>query len=117
MILDKEMLFADDLAYGGTPEILDLGPVNAGKGEPIRVFFTTNTALTACTGIIVTHDDNGDVDEDLMTWDNADVAVVGTYEFHLPSTTKRYVTIALEGTVSAGTFSSGIVLGGVQTNK
>ena len=117
MILDKDMLFADSLAYGGTPEVLDLGPVNSGKGEPIRVFFTTETALTGCTGIVVLDDDNGDADEPLMTLDGSDYAVVGTYEFHLPMSTKRYVTIALEGTVSAGAFSAGIVLGGVQTNK
>lgn len=115
MILDNTLLFADSLAYGGTPTVLDLGGTGRGKGNPIKCFFTTEVALTGCTGIIVTDGATSSPADALLTLDEADYAAVGTYEFYLPSTVNRYVTIALEGTVSAGQYSSGIVMEGVQS--
>lgn len=110
MLLDNDLLFADSLAYNGTPEVLDLGNAFAGPGKPIKCFFNTEVALTGCTGIIVTDGATSAAADDLMTLDDTIYAAVGLYEFHLPAATLRYVTIALEGTVSAGQFSAGIVM-------
>ena len=109
MLLDNDLLFADDLAYGGTPTVLDLGNAGAGKGKPVKCFFTTHTALTGCTGVIITDGATSTAADVLTTLDASDFAAVGTYEFHLPASVNRYVKIALEGTVSAGTYSAGIV--------
>lgn len=110
MILDNDMLFADSLAYNGTTTVLDLGGTGKGKGQPIKCFFTTEAALTGCTGIVVVDGATSSPADALITLDESDYAAVGTYEFYLPATTNRYVDISLEGTVSAGTFSAGIVL-------
>lgn len=109
MLLDNDLLWADDLAYNGTPTVLDLGNAGSGKGKPIKCFFTTSVALTGCTGVVITDGATSTAADDLMTLDPNDFASVGTYEFHLPASVNRYVKIALEGTVSAGTFSAGIV--------
>ena len=114
MILDKEVLFADNLAYGGTPEIIDLGAVRPGPGEPIKGFIIGLTTLTACTGFSILDDADGNADEALMTV--VDIPNTTPIEFTLPSNTKRYVTIALTGSVSAGTFTAGLILPGAQTN-
>lgn len=110
MLLDKELLFADSIAYNATPAVIDLGASGKGKGKPIKCFFTTEVALTGCTGIILLDGATSSPADALMTLDESDYAVVGTYEFYLPATVNRYVTIDLEGTVSAGQFSAGIVM-------
>jgi len=116
MLLDNETLWADSLAYNGTPDVLDLGNTTAGTGQPIKCFFTTEVALTGCTGLVITDGATSAAADVLMTLDESDFAAVGTYEFYLPASVNQYVKIALEGTVSAGTFSAGIVMD-VQTNK
>ena len=115
MILDKNTLWADSLAYGGTPEVLDLGNAAPGPGQPIKCFFTTESALTGCTGVVFLDDADGNADEPLFTLDPSVFAAVGTHEFYLPSMTQQHITLALEGTVSAGVFSAGIVMD-AQTN-
>lgn len=115
MILDKEVLFADSLAHDGTPEVLDLGVVSPGPGKPITCFFTTEATLTGATAIAVLDDPDGDADEALITIE-AVPAAGETIQFQLPSDCQQHVTIALSGTTSAGTYSCGIVLEGVQTN-
>ena len=116
MILDKDTLFADSLAYNGTTTVLDLGNAGAGPGEPIRCFFATEATLTGCTGLVITDGATASAADDLMTLDDP-LSAVGIVEFMLPSKTQRYVKITLEGTVSAGSFSAGISLAGVQTSK
>jgi len=115
MILDNETMFADSLAYGGTPETIDLGAVRPGPGEPIKCFFTTEATLTACTAINVLDAAVLPADEVVLTI-TPPPAIGDTVEFELPSSVLRYVTIALVGSVSAGSYSAGIVLPGVQTN-
>ena len=115
MILDNNTMFADELAYGGTPTELDLGNASPGAGNPIRCFFTTHVALTGCTDIAVLNAAVTPADEALI--ELGQVPAAGeTIEFTLPSDTMQIVTIDLIGTVSAGSYSCGIVLPGVQTN-
>jgi hypothetical protein len=116
MILDKETLFADALAFGGTPEELDLGTVRPGPGQPIKCFFTTHAALTGCTAVNVLDAAVSPADEVVLTV-TPPPAAGDTVEFELPSTVLQFVTIDLVGTVSAGSYSCGIVLPGVQTNQ
>ena len=114
MILDNDTLFADKLAFGGTPETLDLGAVRPGPGKALKCFFSVHEALTAGTGIQVLDAAAAPADEPLELIEGMP-AEGETIEFTLPSTTLQFVTIALVGTVSAGNYSSGIVMD-VQTN-
>jgi len=116
MILDKLNMFADALAYGGTPTTIDLGSVRPGPGEPIKCFFTTLTTLTACTAINVLDAAVLPADEVVLTI-TPPPAAGDTVEFELPSTVLQFVTLALVGSVSAGTYTAGIVMPGVQTNN
>ena len=115
MFLDNEVLWADALAYGGTPTVLDLGSTSPATGKPINCFITTLTALTGCTGLVITDGATNSAADDLMTLDDP-MAAVGTVYFTLPAKTLRFVKITLEGTVSAGTFTAGVMLDGAQTN-
>ena len=118
MLLDKDVLFADSLAFGGVPAELDLGNAAAGPGKPIKCFFTTEVFLAGCAGIILIDGPIvGGAVNVLMTLNQNIFATVGTYEFEIPATVDQFVTIALEGIVTAGQYSSGIVLEGVQLSK
>jgi hypothetical protein len=108
-------MFADALAFGGTPTVLDLGTTSPGTGKPIRCFISTLTALTGCTGLIVTDGATVTAADALVTFDDP-IAAVGTLYFTLPAKTQRYVKIALEGTVLAGTYTAGVHFNGAQTN-
>ena len=116
MILDKEVMYADELAYDGVPEEIDLGAVNPGPGQPIKIFVQGSADLADCTGFNV-------LDSATATADTVAMTVVADLigkivEVELPSHIKQFTTIALtSGTaVSAGSFSAGIVMPGVQTN-
>jgi len=114
MILDNDTLFAEDAAFGDTPVILDLGNSTSGPGEKLKCFFQGSSDLAGVTGIDVLSDDNATPVATVLSvvGDPADKIT----EFELPNTIGRYVTIALAGAPSVGTFTSGIVLPGVQTN-
>lgn len=115
MILDKEVLFADALAYDGTPESLDLETVRPGPGEPIKCFIIGSATLAGCTGISILDAAVLPADEPVMTV--VDNPAGKTIEFQLPSNILQFVTIALTGTVTAGSFTSGIILPSAQTNE
>jgi len=117
MILDNDLLWADSLAFGGVPTVLDLGNAGVGPGQPIKCFFTTEVALAGVTGVILTTGATNVAADDLITLDSSIFAAVGTYEFDLPSNTKQFVKLALEGVPAAGQFSAGVVLPGVQSNS
>lgn len=114
MILDKETLFADVAAFDDTPATIDLGAIRPGPGKAIKCFFTTHTVLTAATGIQLLDAAVLPADENLELI--TPIPAVGeTIEFSIPSSALQFVTIAIAGVVSAGTYSSGIVMD-VQTN-
>lgn len=116
MILDKDTLWADDLAHNSTAEVLDLGSVRPGPGEKLKCFIQ-GASLAGVTGVTIDH---GDADNSLSTLVtlayDADALNAGPIEFLLPSDIKRYVQLVLTGTTSAGTWTAGIVMEGVQTN-
>ena len=114
MILDNETLFADQAAFGDTPVTLDLGAVRPGPGKALKCFFTTHTVLTGATGIQLNDAAVLPADEALELIEG--IPGVGeTIEFSVPSTCLQFLTMALGGTASAGTYSAGIVMD-VQTN-
>jgi len=113
MILDNEVMFGDAAAYNAGVEI-DLGSVRPGPGNPIKCFFTTLTTLTDCTAIAVLDAPHTVPDEALMTIGGVPAAGE-TIEFELPSDTQQFVILSLTA-ASAGTFTAGVVLPGVQTN-
>lgn len=115
MILDKNAMWADALAHDGTDPVLDLGVVRPGPGEPVKCFISGSSTLAGCTGFVIT-------DGATVTAADAHTTVVATLagktvEFELPSDIARYVKIALVGTTSAGTWTAGVVLPGIQTNQ
>ena len=114
MILDKEVLFADALAHDGSPEEIDLGSVRPGPGKPIKGFITGSADLAGCTGFSILDADVSPADEAVL--DITDDPAGQTIEFELPSNILQFVTIALAGTTSAGSFTAGLVLCGNQTN-
>lgn len=115
MILDYETLFADKLAYGGTPVTLDLGAIRPGPGKPLKCFFAAHAVMTSMTALTVLDASVAPADEPLMTVAATAPAAGTLFEFELPSTTQQFVTIAVTG-AAAGNYSCGIVLEGNQTN-
>ena len=113
MILDKNTLFADGLAHNGTPTVIDLQAIGAGKGEPVRLFFQGSSDLAACTGVVITDGATNAAADALISWT---CTLAGkTVEITLPSDVARYVTADLIGTTTAGTWTGGVVMDGVQT--
>lgn len=113
MILDKNTLFADGLAHDGTPTVIDLQAIGVGKGEPVRLFFRGSSDLAACTGVVITDGATNSAADALISWT---CTLAGkTLEISLPSDVARYVKADLIGTTSAGTWTGGVVMDGVQT--
>ena len=114
MILDALTLFADKLAYNGTPVVVDLKTAKAGPGNPLTIFVTGSPDLAGATGIVITDGATNAAANALI----AHTATLAgkTLQFELPSDVGRYVKVALQGSPSAGTWSAGIVLPGIQTN-
>lgn len=117
MILDKDTMWANGLAHGGTVTEIDLQTVRPGPGEPIRCF-VHGVGLVGATGIAITDGAATGSLASLMTLPMTAAEMnAGPIEFMLPAECKRYVEVNLTGTTSAGTWSAGIVLAGVQTNR
>ena len=112
MILDKECMVADDLAYNGTADTLDTERVSPGPGQPIKMF-VQGSGLSGATGLTITDSADGST----FAAHSTIVAdfVSGLVEFELRSDVARYVKFALTGTVTAGTWNCGVVLPGNQT--
>ena len=116
MILDKFMLWADDLAHNGTVTELDLGAAEPGKGEPIECFIQ-GTSMAGVTAVVIS---SGSTSGSLTTTVTHAITAAeinaGPVRFYLPMDVGRYVSIALTG-ASAGTWTAGIVLGSTQTAR
>ena len=116
MIYDNETMFASALAHDGTPTVVDMGSTKPGPGRPITVFVQGND-LAGATGLTIT-DGATDTAADALTTITASAAELNAgLQFELPSTTARYVKVALAGSTSAGTWTAGVVLDRGQTNK
>ena len=116
MIMDKNMLAADALAYDGTPTVLDLGTVGPGPGKPVRCFAQGSATLNASTGLTIT---DGITDTAATAYET----IVGTLdaggylEFTLRSDVARYLKISLAGSPDAGAWTAGILMESGQTNR
>ena len=114
MILDKDTMFANDLAYNGSPSVVDLGSVKPARGGEFQIFVTGSSDLAGVTGITIT-DGATSAAADAFASHTATLAGK-TIKFTVPSDIARYMKVALAGTPSAGSWSAGVVLPGVQTN-
>lgn len=117
MILDAQLLCADDLAHGGTVSAINLGAVTPGPGERIRCFAIGNGSLAGATGLAVTDCDTvgGSYTALLSITCTAAELNDGIY-FELPNNARQFLKIALVGTTSAGAWTAGVKLAGDQTN-
>lgn len=118
MYIDKLAVFADDLAFDGTPEELDSLNVRPGPGVPITMY-ATGENMAGCTGINIRDKANsGDSFATRMTVNfTAAELNAGPIQITLPSNIKRYLTISLAGTATAGTYTAAISMTGIQTAK
>lgn len=120
MFLDNSLMIADALAHDGTPTVIDLGaPVTGdygvGPGEPVRLMISGSSDLAGCTGFVMTDGATVAAADPLET---RTVDLVGKVrEIILPTSVGRYLKIDLQGTTSAGTWTCGVVVEGVQTNR
>lgn len=114
MLMDKLSLFADDLAYGGTPTALDLGTTMPQKGRMLEIWIM-GTSMAGVTGVTL-NDGTTSSPATARATVNFTAAQMnnGPIRFSVPSNTQRYVTLALIGTVTAGTWSAGVTIGGAQ---
>jgi len=113
MILDNEATFAHQQAYGtAAGTYIDLGVTRPGPGQPIKCFIQGN-GLTGATGFTIT---DGTTSSAADAHSTIVASIVDDiFEFELPSDIARYVNVTVTGTLSAGTWSAGIVMAGVQT--
>ena len=117
MILDKQVLIADDQAYStAASDVLDLETVRPGPGQPVKMFIQGSSDLATCTGFTVTDAATDTAGDDLLT--HVGTVAGKIIEFELPSDVARYikVTITTGTSLSAGSWTCGVVLPGVQTN-
>ena len=116
MILDKETLFADDIAVDGTPVDIDTGVDDfpgPGPGQPLKLFVSVTEGTTGATGVSLQDSDDGSSFSALFTWTGDPAG--RTVELTVPSDARRHLRLNIAGTVSGGNWSAGIVLPGVQT--
>ena len=108
MILDYNTMFANDLAYNGTPTVIDLGATKMGPGRPIRIFVNGSSTLAGATGVTITDGPTNSAANALVTY-TCTLAGKLVY-FDLPPDVDQYVKVALAGSPSAGTWSAGLVM-------
>ena len=120
MIMDKTQMFADDLAHNGTVTEVDLGNAEAGRGEPLEIFFQGHSLTTAGTITVnfQTSATSGsghatDASFALLTAAEANAGITITVPAN--AGIKRYALLALVAT-TGGTFTAGITLRGSQNN-
>lgn len=115
MFQDAKEMFATDLAYGGTPEVVDLKTTAAGPGRPLRVQFNGN-GLAGTTGVKLVHGTTSSPATDLVEFDFSAAELNAGVTFTVPQTVDRYITIALVGSSTAGTYTAGMACQEGQTN-
>ena len=116
MIFDNETMFADDLAYGGSPSVVDMGMTYPGPGRKIRIYVQGNGSLAGATGLTITDGATNSASDSLMSITASAAELNAGIVFTLPNTHARYVKIVLAGTPSAGAWTAGVVLDDEQTN-
>lgn len=112
MILDNDLLAADDLAWDGTPTVLDLQAVGIGPGEPVTIF-AQGSATFDPAGLTITDGTTDTAATAFLIW--ACTLAGKVLHLTLPSDVARYIKISATAGGSAGTWTAGIVLPGVQS--
>lgn len=116
MQYDAKTMFADALAYGGTPTAVDLKTTKAGPGKPLQIHVQGHS-LAGITGVKVDHGATSSPTTDLLEVDISSTLLnTEGLTLTLPDTVLRYVVVSLVGTGSAGTWTSGITLSAGQSS-
>lgn len=109
MILDYNTMFANDLAYNGTPTVLDLGSLKPGPGQPLRIFVQGSSNLAGATGVTITDGTTTAAATALITHT---CTLAGKIVYiDLPTDIDQYVKVSLAGSPTAGTWNAGLVMG------
>ncbi len=114
MLIDSKTLFADDRAYNGIASVVDLGVTIPQKGAMLEIWIA-GTGMAGVTGVTL-NDGTTSSPATARATVNFTAAQMnnGPVRFSVPSNTQRYVALALIGTVTAGTWSAGVTIGGAQ---
>lgn len=115
MFLDDTLMIADALAYNGTPTVIDLRKAGIGPGEKVRMIIIGSSDLAGATGYTVT---DGTTNAASTAHASHTCTLAGkSIEFVLNQDVSQYVNVALAGTVTAGTWTCGVIgIGNGQTN-
>lgn len=114
MIIDKSLMIADNLAYNGTPTVIDLGKAGVGKGQPVILMVQGSANLAGATGITLT---DGATVAAADAHETQILTLAGqTHQITLRGDVNRYLKVALAGSPTVGTWSCGVVAGAVQSN-
>lgn len=112
---DGKTMLATALAHGGTPAVVDLKTTTPGKGRRLRIQFNGHS-LAGATGVIVKDGSTSSPTTTLVTVAASSAELNSGMTIYIPETVSRYITIALVGTTSAGTYTAGVVLDDGHTN-
>jgi len=116
MIQDALNMFATALAHGGSASVVDLKSTRAGTGRPIMVNINGHS-LAGAIGVKVLHGDTAETATTELVEITISSALLNEgFSFALPQGIKRYVTLALVGATSDGTWTAGLGLDEGQTN-
>ena len=116
MILDKQTMVADNLAYNGSASVIDQIAVMGALGNDTRLFIQGHS-LAGVTAFVLLDGPTASPATTRMTIvATAAQLNAGPIEFVAPSLTQRYLTVNLTG-ASSGTWSCGVVLDNTQTSK
>ena len=118
MILDKETLLLDEVAYNdaaiATPVAFDLGRVRPGPGQPIKMFANNGGAdIAGLTALTITDcDTTGGSYTALMTIPIGFAELkLATFFFDLPVHTRQFIKVAWTSIATSGTdISLGVVM-------
>lgn len=116
MYQDAKTMFATELAYGGTPSVVNLKHAKMGPGRRLRIQFNGD-ALADATGFELLDGATSSPSDDLATFVFTAAELNEGVTISVPETVAQYLTIALTGTATAGTYTAGLALEEGQTNR
>lgn len=115
MIFDTNLMSADDLAYGGTPTVIDLGNTTPGKGRGCKIFMQGHS-LVAATGLTLTDGATDTAADGYMAITASAAELNAGMEISMTSHCRRYLKVSIAGTASGGTWTCGVILDQGDTN-
>jgi len=116
MIMDSKGIFADNLAYNGSPTVVRMPNTKSGTGNKPQIVIK-GTGLAGTTGFTISHATTSAAGTLLETHVVAAAVLNDGYAVPLPQNILEYVAIALTGTSTAGTWTACLQEHEGQTNR